>query len=147
MLIIFVILVLALAACSSGGHSGGVSNGHSSTPMPRVTVTVTSPPADDEPAPEERPAGEHRVTFAIRGGMRRAAVSYTTPDGVRRRLVVAPPWSRTFSVKDGRRVDVAAHGSGSGDLTCTLTVDGELVKSASSSGDSANVECGDEIGF
>ncbi|WP_329239943.1 hypothetical protein OG417_38870 [Actinoallomurus sp. NBC_01490] len=159
MRIIFVVLVLALGACSSGGHSAGGPNGHSlsSVPTPaatgpafgspRATAPVTTPPPDDEPGEEapERPEA-HKVTFALRGSGR-VSVSFTTPDGHHRRMVVSPPWSRTFTVNDGQSVDVNAHGKGSGELTCTLSVDGELVKSASSSGGSASVDCGDSLGF
>jgi hypothetical protein len=53
----------------------------------------------------------------------------------------------TFTVEDGQGVDVGAHSTGGGELTCTLKVDGELLKSATSSGDSATVDCGDSIGF
>jgi hypothetical protein len=162
MRIILMILVLALGACSSGGHSAGGPNGHSlsSAPTPAPTdpafgspgadgsprSTAATPP-DDEPG-EEAPEhhGTHKVTFAVRGSGR-ASVSFTTPDGHRRRMVVSPPWSRTFTVDDGQSVDVNAHGGGSGELTCTLSVDGELVKSASSSGGSADVDCGDSVGF
>lgn len=159
MRIIFVVLVLALSACSSGGHSAGGPNGHSlssgPTPAamgpafgsPRATAPVTTPPPDDEPGEEapEHPEA-HKVRFALRGSGR-VSVSFTTPDGHRRRMVVSPPWSRTFTVNDGQSVDVNAHGKGSGELTCTLSVDGELVKSASSSGGSASVDCGDSLGF
>ncbi|WP_285581733.1 hypothetical protein [Actinoallomurus iriomotensis] len=86
------------------------------------------------------------MTFAIRGNGR-ASVSFTAPDGHHRRMVVSPPWSRTFTVNDGQKVDVNAHGTGSGELTCTLSVDGELVKSATSSGGSSTVDCGDSLGF
>jgi hypothetical protein len=159
MRIILVVLVLALGACSSGGHSAGGSNGHSLSPLPapvttgpafgspRATAPVTTPPPDDEPgedAPEH--PGPHKVTFAIRGNGR-ASVSFTAPDGHHRRMVVSPPWSRTFTVNDGQKVDVNAHGTGSGELTCTLSVDGELVKSATSSGGSSTVDCGDSLGF
>jgi hypothetical protein len=152
MRITFVLLVLTLAACSSGGHSAGGPNGHSSARTPAPVTTgplfgspgVTAPPPDVE-APE-RP-GAHTVTFAIRGSVRRTSVSYTTPDGRKRHTVVSPPWSKTFTVNDGQSVDVTAHSTGAGELTCTLVVDGDLVKSATSSGDSATVDCGDTFGF
>lgn len=69
------------------------------------------------------------------------------PGGQKWRSVVSPPWSKTFTVADGQSVDVHAHSSGDGELICTLKVDGELVKSATSSGDSATVDCGDSLGF
>jgi len=97
--------------------------------------------------PPETGAGTHTVTFAVRGSVRRASVTYTAPGGLTRRSVVSPPWSKTFTVADGQSIDVNAHSGGGGELTCTLKVDGELVKSATSSGDSANVDCGDSLGF
>ena len=55
---------------------------------------------------------------------------------------------RRIVERDGHRdVLVSAHSTGAGELTCTLKVDGELVKSATSSGGSATVDCGDSFGF
>jgi hypothetical protein len=157
MRIIFVILVLTLAACSSGRHSASTSNGQSSAPATSAPTATGSafatppagpPPADEEPGEgvPERPEA-HKVTFAVRGDASRTDVSFTTPDGRRRRVVVSPPWSRTFTVRDGQRIAVTARSRGAGELTCTVRVDGELVKSSRSSGSPADTGCGDSLGF
>ena len=152
MRIIVVVLLCLLTACGGGG--GGRSGGPAGTPAPVWTAPTPGPtpgPTHALPGgpvtepPRERPDA-HTVTFAIRGDVRRASVTYTTPAG-RRHKVVSPPWSMTFNVTDGQSVDVAAHSTGGGELTCTLKVDGELLKSATSSGDSATVDCGDSIDF
>jgi len=150
MRIIFVVMVFVLAACSSGGPGGGPA-GPSATPAP-VTRPTGSPAPGDDLAPGGRESlppetGTHTVTFAIRGSARRTSVTYTTSGGREQRIVVSPPWSRTFTVADGQSIDVNAHSSGSGELSCTVRVDGELVKSATSSGDPATVDCGDSLGF
>jgi hypothetical protein len=155
MRIIFVVMVFVLAACSSGVRSGGGSAGSSATPAtPPATGPADVPPPVTRPTPggreslpPETGAGAHTVTFAIRGSVRRASVTYTTPSGRTHRSVVSPPWRKAFTVADGQSIDVNAHSSGSGELTCTLRVDGELVKSATSSGGSATVDCGDSLGF
>jgi hypothetical protein len=142
-----VVLVLLLGACSPGGHSAR-PKGHSGGQAPATPSTGSPSPAvppPDDAAPVRPEA--HTVTFAIRGSVRRSSVSYTGPDGHKSHLVVSPPWSRTFTVNDGQSVDVTAHSTGEGELTCTLKVDGDLVKSATSSGDSATVDCGDSLGF
>ncbi|MGH3381407.1 MAG: hypothetical protein ACRDP6_42425 [Actinoallomurus sp.] len=151
MRIIFVVMVFVLAACSSGGRPGGGSAGSSATPAP-VTRPTSSPAPGDDPAPGGRESlppetGTHTVTFAIRGSARRTSVTYAMSGRRKQRMVVSPPWSRTFTVADGQSIDVNAHSSGSGELTCTVKVDGELVKRATSSGDSATVDCGDSLGF
>jgi hypothetical protein len=150
MRIILLATLLLLAACSRGGHSGGPAG----TPAPVATAptyatgpAVTPTPGRGATVPPETGAGAHTVTFAIRGSVRRASVTYTTPGGQKRRSVVSPPWSKTFTVADGKSVDVSAHSTGGGELTCTLKVDGELLKSATSSGDSATVDCGDSLDF
>jgi hypothetical protein len=150
MRITFLALVLVLAACSPGHHSAGHSGGQVATPSHAPTFArppATPPPPGDEAAPPENDKGAHTVTFAIKGSVRRTSVTYTTPDGRKRHSVVSPPWSRTFTVNDGQSIDVTAHSTGAGELTCTLKVDGDLVKSATSSGDSATVDCGDSLGF
>jgi hypothetical protein len=150
MRIILAAMVLLLAACSGGGHSGGPAG----TPAPLTTAPTyaTAPAATPTPGrgatvPPETGPGGHTVTFAISGSVRRASITYTTPDGRKRHSVVSPPWSKTFTVADGQSVDVNAHSTGDGELTCTLKVDGELLKSATSSGDSATVDCGDDLEF
>ena len=152
MRIIFLVMVFVLAGCSSGGRSRGGSGGTSATPSPvtkptRASAPVATPTYGGREPPPETGAGTHRVTFAIRGSVRRTSVTYTTPGGQKRRSVVSPPWSKTFTVADGQSIDVNAHSRGAGELTCTLKVDGELVKSATSSGDSATVDCGESLGF
>jgi hypothetical protein len=150
MRITFLALVLVLAACSPGRHSAGHSGGQVQTPSstPAITRTPAIPPSPGgRAAPPEKNPGAHTVTFAVKGSVRRTSVTYTTPDGRKRRSVVSPPWSKTFTVNDGQGIDVTAHSTGAGELTCTLKVDGDLVKSATSSGDSATVDCGDSLGF
>jgi hypothetical protein len=150
MRIILLAMVLLLAACSGGGHSGGPADTHA--PPATAPTYATGPlatPTHGRAAtvPPKTGTGAHAVTFAIRGSVRRASVTYTTPGGRQHRSVVSPPWSKTFAVADGQSVDVNAHSTGGGELTCTLKVDGELVKSATSSGDSATVDCGDSLDF
>ncbi|HZE31633.1 MAG TPA: hypothetical protein VE198_09385 [Actinoallomurus sp.] len=154
MRITFLTLMLVLAACSPGRHSDGHSGGQVRTPSPTPTVAptfartpATAPPPGEEKAPPGQNTGAHTVTFAIKGSVRRTSVTYTMPGGPKRHSVVSPPWSKTFTVKDGQSIDVSAHSTGAGELTCTLKVDGELVKSATSSGGSATVDCGDSFGF
>jgi hypothetical protein len=132
MRMIAVVVLLALAGCSSGGRSV-------SAPAPARGAAVAASPSISPDV--------HRVTFLIRGTVSRTAVTYTTPDGRKHQDVVAPPWSRTFTVSAGQSIEMSAHSTGGGALTCALDVDGELVKSATSSGDSATVECGDGLGF
>jgi hypothetical protein len=150
MRITFLALVLVLAACSPGRHSAGKSGGQVATPSPApasARPSATRPPPGDEAAPPENDPAAHTVTFAIKGSVRRTSVTYTMPGGRKRHSVVSPPWSKTFTVNDGQSIDVTAHSTGAGELTCTLEVDGDLVKSATSSGDSATVDCGDSLGF
>jgi hypothetical protein len=154
MRITFLALLLALAACSPGRHSAGNSGGQVGTPSPTPSVAptvagtpATSPPPREEAAPPEQNPGTHTVTFAIKGSARRTSVTYTMPGGQKHHSVVSPPWSKTFTVNDGQSIGVNAHSTSAGELTCTLKVDGELVKSATSSGGSATVDCGDDFGF
>jgi hypothetical protein len=159
--IIFLVMVCVLAGCSPGGRSreraggreaaatpGAPTQGASTQGAPTPGAAVPSPPAVDGGGrvPSPPGSGAHTVTFAIRGSVRRVSVTYALSGGPKRRAIVTPPWSRTFTVADGQSVEVSAHGGG-GELTCTLRVDGDLVKSATSSGDSATVDCGDELGF
>lgn len=153
MRIIVVVMVLALAACSPGGHPGRRTSSPGTTPSsgggaPAPPPASLAPPVSPgSPSVSVPPPGGHTVTFAIRGTASRTSVTYTAPGGKKRHDVVSPPWSRTFTVNDGESIDINAHSGGGGTLTCTLTVDGDLVKSATSSGDSATVDCGDSLGF
>lgn len=156
MRIILVAMVFALAACSPGGGSrgrtgeGAGARETTSAPVPTSPVPTSPAPAptgDGAVSPPPGAAGTHTVTFAVRGSVRRASVTYALSGGGRHSAVVSPPWSRTFTVADGQSIDVTAHSAGDGELTCTLKVDGDLVKSATSSGGPAAVDCGDSLGF
>jgi hypothetical protein len=148
----FVATALVLAACSPADHAAG----HKVTPTPgepsaSPPTTPASPggrpasPGETSASPEAN-AGAHTVTFAIGGTARRTSVAYTTPSGQRLRGVVSPPWSKTFTMRQGQSLDVSAHSDAGGTLTCTLKVDGELVKNVMSSGDSMTVDCGHTLG-
>jgi hypothetical protein len=145
----FVVMALLLAACSPGDHPAGRSAGRpavrGATPAPGGTSP--SPAASASPVETPGRAGGRTVVIAVGGTTRRAVVTYTAPDGSRRRDTVSPPWRRTFTVYGGRTVDVAAHSDAGGSLTCSLKVDGDVLKDAMSSGDSMTVDCGDDIGF
>lgn len=150
MRVILVVMVFVLAGCASGRSSGPRSGGPETagaTPTPTPTPAPSAPVAPPGGVLTPPPAGAHTVTFALRGSVRRASVTYVLPGGRRHRVVVTPPWSRTFTVADGQSIDLNAHAGGDGELTCTLKVDGDLVKSATSSGGSATVDCGESLGF
>lgn len=109
------------------------------TPVPRTPLNPTSPDAD---------VGAHTVVFAIGGTVRRTAITITVPGGHRQRILVSPPWRRTFTVRDGETLGLRARSVARGTLSCVLKVDGEPVKSSTSSSDATmDTDCGDTIGF
>lgn len=138
-IISFSAVALALAACAPSGHPPGRSGGEPST----LGATRGSPSPQRPAAP---PARSHSVTLTIEGTVRRTSVTYTPPGGRTEHRVIAPPWSRTFTAADGQSFELTAHSDADGSLGCRLTVDGEVLKSAMSSGDSMTVDCGDIVG-
>ena len=143
--LLFLASALLLAACSTSCDTAT----RRAVPTPGATSAsgrASAAPGRTSASPV-RSAGVHTVTFTVGGTVRRSSVTYTTESGQQRRSVVSPPWSRTFTVNEGATFDVSAHSDGNGTLSCTLKVDGELLKSAMSSGDSMTVDCGDTLGF
>ncbi len=139
---------LLLAACSPGGHraartetpAAGVSSG--AAPVAPVPSSAAPGEAPSRTAPEGR---THRVTFTVGGTVRRTSVTYALPGGPKKRIVVSPPWSKTFTASEGQEFDIRAHSDGGGSLSCSLKVDGEVLKDAMSSGGDMAVDCGDGI--
>lgn len=148
-IVAFVITALTLAACSPSAPSAerGPAFARPGSPAgtPAPLVAGSSPGAASASPPAEGRA--HTVTLTVSGTVRRATVTYAGPDGRERHSVVSPPWSRTFAVRDGQSLDVTAHSDSGGSLGCALKADGEVLKSAMSSGDSMTVDCGDSIDF
>jgi hypothetical protein len=154
---VFLVTALLLAACSPSGRPAERNPAPADPGSPRGTLpapatTPAVPPGGRSSpwAPSASPAaGEraHTVTLTVGGSARRATVTYTGPDGREKRSVVSPPWTRTFAVHDGQTLGVTAHSESGGSLSCAFRADGELLRSAMSSGDSATVDCGDSIGF
>ncbi len=157
---VFLTALLLLAACSPGGHharrtetpAAGAPSASASAPSVPASASPGGAPAEPPavtatPLPPVEPGGAaRRVTFAVGGSVRRATVTYAVPGERKKRLVVSPPWSKTFTVADGQDFDVRAHSVADGSLSCSLKVDGELVKDASSSGGDMTVDCGDSTG-
>lgn len=123
-----VLVIVIVAAMSSGGSAPSPDGG---SPVPA---------ADGDTA---------EITYQVEGPAQALNVTYSA-DGsgsIAQENAVALPWSKTVAVKRGFSIPVlSAQNAGTGDITCRVLVDGQIVKEITSSGEYALASCtGDPI--
>jgi MmpS family membrane protein len=111
---------------------GGVAYGLKSTNAPAASTPGASA--------AEKPAGKGKtVVYEVTGTGKSLGITYTTDGKAATEQVsdVPLPWSKTIELPAGEAVQVVrmiAQTGGDGQLTATITVDGKVVKTATSSG-------------
>lgn len=111
------------------------------------TTSSTSPTAAGGATAPAAPASSGStatVTYEILGSGKASTVSYSS-DGagsISQDTGAALPWRKEITVDRGFAiVNVTAQNARTGELTCRITVDGQVVKEAKSSGQYAVVSC------
>jgi hypothetical protein len=100
--------------------------------------------AESAPAPSGDTA---TVTYEIIGRSKASNVTFNTDGGgsISQENNVALPWRKEITVERGFAVtSLTAQNGGSGEITCRISVDGQVVKEAKSSGQYAVVSCAGE---
>lgn len=88
----------------------------------------------------------HTVVYKVAGTSKAASLTYTTDGSTTTEQVASAklPWSKSLSIKGGL-VSVyqvmAQNMSGAGTVTCSITVDGKVVKSATGTGEASIASC------
>lgn len=90
--------------------------------------------------------GLHTVVYTVTGPSS-ALITYSTPSGQEQDNGADLPWKKKFKAKGGEFLSVSAQNSGSGTITCEITVDGKVVKRARSKGSYAVVSCDSMLGL
>lgn len=113
-------LLLALAGCGAAadGFQAGMGGGPAT-----VLYEVTGPESTNN------------ITYSAGG-----TAQIAQENGA------AAPWTKTVEFAEGsfRVASLTAQNAGSGDITCRITVDGEVVSETTSSGEYAVVTCNSE---
>jgi hypothetical protein len=103
-----------------------------------VAPQTTPLPADADPA-------SHTVVYAVSGTARHGDLTYATDDtsGTVQEQDVQVPWTKTLPIPDSalNSYQLTAQNTGSGSITCTVTVDGTVVKTVTASGAYATANC------
>lgn len=130
-LLIFGLPVVALIAigCSSGGADEADTTGPGAQVQPSASVA-----ASDK---------GRKVVIEVTGAKKASNVTYSLGTDISQDNEAKPlPWKKTlYSTDPMLIVSVNAQNAGSGTITCTITVDGTVVKTNSSSGEYAIVTC------
>lgn len=122
------VAITALTACGT-------------TPDPKITQQ------GQKAASEAKSNSLHTVVYTVEGTTRKGSIDYNTPSGQEQVISTHLPWSTTFETKDGDAVFVSGQTApGTGTITCTIIVDGKLVKRGKSNGAYAAVTCDALIG-
>jgi hypothetical protein len=162
-----VFVVVVIAAIVGGQGSGSTSNTAAATTAATATEqaaaapTVTVPcdgctPEDQIPqdcisgctssttAAPDVPASD-TIVYTITGH-RSSDITYIVPGSFQESQVTDTtklPWSKTFTVDSGQysSLIISAQNAGGGTIGCSISVDGQVVASNSSTGEYAIVEC------
>jgi hypothetical protein len=93
--------------------------------------------------PTDAPGTPIEVTLLVRASDNStASIQYSDEQGSVQRERAAVPWEKTFALKIGDRVTLYAERSGPGSITCLVLVDGELLKTATGTGNHGSASCG-----
>jgi len=146
--IAFAIVVATVASMEPVDPQARATNSPSvaATRSARAAATGTQqaqPTAKDE----KQPDGKHVVVYTISGSATKGLVTWMTPSGISQANGAKLPWTKTISMGDGASLSVSAQNAAGGTIKCTISVDGEVVKSGSSSGSYAIASCAGIIGF
>jgi hypothetical protein len=133
-----IVLIIVIAAANSGG---GTTTPHAAAP---TTPAAAAPLATSAAAPPAAPAG-HTVVYAVTGTAKHASLTYTT-DGATstaQEQSAPVPWTKTITVPDNviNVYQLMAQNTGSGTVTCTITVDGAVAKTVTATGAYAIASC------
>lgn len=80
--------------------------------------------------------GSHQVSYSVTGTADKVSLTYTTPGGTEQLADVNLPWNYQMTASSGAHAYVSAQitDQGGGTVTTTILLNGEPVKSATSSG-------------
>ena len=85
--------------------------------------------------------GLSQVTYSVTGSSSEGTITYTTNSGTEQ-ASAGPPWSRDLAIESGTFVYISAqNGSEFGSVTCTITVDGIVVSTNTSTADYGIAQC------
>jgi hypothetical protein len=91
-------------------------------------------------------AVEHTIVYKVAGTSKKGSVTYNTDGGttIEQANETALPWSKTLKVKGLFSVYTLSVQNGlsqKGNVTCSIEVDGKVVKSATGTGEAAIASC------
>lgn len=130
----FVALVVLGSAIGTAGGGGG------NQPSAGGSSTESTQQAPDKPA---------QVVYEVTGSGTASNISYGASGGVSQKTGASLPWKHTEPYDGGYDFFTlsAQNGNNDGEITCRITVDGEVVKENTSSGPYAVVSCSGNTGF
>lgn len=131
-----VVLLFIIIAATSGG----------TTPAP--TTSAAAPAASGSAAPAAPAASESAapaatgVVYEVAGSGRATSITYGEGGGVSQQNGTRLPWTKTAKAADGFGIyALTAQSSGSGEISCKITVNGEEIATQTSSGQYSVVSC------
>jgi hypothetical protein len=142
-------ILIALTAVSLAGTAGSVAGcGLETTADPNIAAPpVASAGSEGADTGQTGADGLHAVTYEIGGSAAKGLITYSTPSGQEQQNGARVPWTKTFKAKGGELLGVSAQNGGGGSVTCSITVDGKVIKRGKSTGEYAIVSCDGMIGF
>lgn len=93
-------------------------------------------------SPSSGSFAEGEVTYQVTGSATEASLTYQNGDGGTSQEKVSLPWSLTVKAPASNFLYISAQNEGDyGDITCTISVDGKVIKTSTSSGSYTIASC------
>lgn len=83
------------------------------------------------------------VKYVINGSASSALITYFNETGGMEQINAGLPWSKNMTVPIGSSLSLVAQNSGSGSITCEIWMNGEKIKSSTSTAQYGVVTCAD----
>lgn len=87
------------------------------------------------------------MVYTVAGTATKGLITYSTPSGQEQKNGAKVPWKKTFKAKDGEILAVSVQNAGGGSVTCSITLDGKVIKKGKSTGSYAIASCDGIIGL
>ena len=141
-----IVLLFVIIGVANGGGSATPTNATTTPTAAASAAAAPTIPAVEQPPPAAEPAGSV-VVYEVTGSGTAGNVTYMKEGFSQEQQTSAKlPWRKElqFEEKVGGFAPlslVAQNGANSGDITCRITVDGEVVGESTSNGQYAVVTC------
>ena len=140
--VVGVIVLLIIIASVAGGGGDDTDTASATTPAPTGTSAAPPPSAEVAPSPADPPAGGSRITYEVQSDGPLSTVTYFDEINDMQQLSDQPSnWSTSFDGKATFQMHSMSAQTTGTQVSCRITVGGEVLAEESATGRYAVVTC------